>query len=149
MVRRRYNGSFTVEAAFVLPLILFIIFAFLYLGFDLHDRVCIRTIIDKYAIRGQDDLRLFEAKEIEMRVEQQIKEEASHKLCITRLENIKIHVGILTIHIEYSEHRRLNMPGIQMLLGSETRSREEDVIIYDPMKSIRSLGGLSKDDSGV
>ncbi len=149
MVRLRYNGSFTVEAAFVLPLILFIIFAFIYLGFDLHDRVCIQTIIDKYATRGQDDLRLFEAKEVETRLEQQIKEEANHKLCITRVENLNIDAGILTIHIEYSEHRKLNLQGIQILLGSETQSREKDIIIYDPMKSIRSLGGLSKDDSGV
>ncbi len=147
MLRQRCHGSFTVEAAFVLPLILFIIFAFLYLGFDLHDSVCIRTIIDKYAMRGQDDLRLFEAKEIETRLEQEIMEEANNKLCITKLENMKIHVGILSIHIEYCERRKLNLPGIQTLLGSETQLREKDILIYDPMKSIRSLGGLLKDDS--
>lgn len=149
MVRQRYNGSFTVEAAFVLPLILFIIFAFLYLGFDLHDNVCIRTILDKYAIRAQDDLRMLGEKKIEKRLEQQIQEEANKKLCITRLENVKVEVGILTIHIQYSECRKLNLPGVETLLGSEIQSREETILIYDPMKSIRSLGGLSNDDSGV
>ena len=48
------KGSYTVEAALILPIILFIIIGLLYLGFYLHDKVKIQSIIDDTATRGRE-----------------------------------------------------------------------------------------------
>lgn len=36
---KKLNGSFTVEAAFVIPIVLFIMTGLIYLGFYIHDRI--------------------------------------------------------------------------------------------------------------
>ncbi|HHX12015.1 MAG TPA: hypothetical protein GX731_04275 [Clostridiales bacterium] len=45
--RRTLNGSFTVEATIIIPLIFFLIFALFYLGFYLYDLNRIQAVIDK------------------------------------------------------------------------------------------------------
>ncbi len=52
MVRGRAKGSFTVEAAFILPLIIFIIFTLVYLAFYLHDRNRMEGIVDQVLHKG-------------------------------------------------------------------------------------------------
>lgn len=143
------KGSFSVEAALILPLIICIIFGFISLGLYLHDCICIQAIIDKCGVKAQDEIRILGEDAIEKRLLKDIKEETAKKLCITKLETMKVEVQLVTIHIEYCEHRYLNLPGIQVFLGNAVHSREKNIIIYNPMKAVRSLGGLKKDDSGV
>lgn len=149
MVRKQIRGSFTVEAAFILPFILFCILAFLYLALNLHDKVALAAIIDSCGLQIQDELRIYEKTTLERRLVRQIKEQAENKLCITTLERITVKTGILAIHVEYDVYRRLSLPGITALLGSSRQSAEEDILIYDPMKAVRSLGGRLNDESGI
>jgi Flp pilus assembly protein TadG len=51
------RGSYTVEAALILPIILFIIAGLLYLGFYLHDKVKIQSIIDDTSTRGREQIQ--------------------------------------------------------------------------------------------
>ena len=48
------NGSYTVEAAFIMPLILFVIIALCYLSFYMHDKIIIQSLADDagYKVSG-------------------------------------------------------------------------------------------------
>jgi len=48
------RGSYTVEAALILPIILFIIIGLLYLGFYLHDMVKIQSKLDETSLKGRE-----------------------------------------------------------------------------------------------
>lgn len=53
MNKATVKGSYTVEAALILPCIFFIIIGLLYLGFYVHDKVKIQAIINETAIKGR------------------------------------------------------------------------------------------------
>lgn len=149
MLKKTGKASFTIEAACILPLILFIIVAFLYLGMDLHDYICIETMLDQYGTRAQDTIRVLGKQEVEHILEKDIEQKIQARLCITSLKNIKVTVGVLHIHIEYGKYRNLSLPGIERLLGKKTQWKKKEIIIYNPMESIRGVGGFFEDDSGV
>lgn len=50
----KVKGSYTVEAALILPLIFFIIIGLIYLGFYVHDSVKIQSIIDETLIKARN-----------------------------------------------------------------------------------------------
>lgn len=54
MDKSTVKGSYTVEAALILPIIIFIIIGLLYLGFYLHDKVKVQSVIDDTATRGRE-----------------------------------------------------------------------------------------------
>ncbi len=47
------KGSYTVEAALIVPFVFFVIIGLLYLGFYMHDKVKIQAILNETAIRGR------------------------------------------------------------------------------------------------
>ena len=57
MNKATVKGSYTVEAALILPCIFFIIIGLLYLGFYVHDKVKIQAIINQTAIKGRALIR--------------------------------------------------------------------------------------------
>ncbi len=46
-IRKNIRGSLTVEAAFIMPMVIFIVFAIMYLTWYLHDTCRIRAAVDK------------------------------------------------------------------------------------------------------
>ena len=57
MNKATVKGSYTVEAALILPCIFFIIIGLLYLGFYMHDKVKIQSIINETGIKGRAFIR--------------------------------------------------------------------------------------------
>lgn len=49
--KKYIKGSFTVEAALVFPIILFVIISLIYIGFYMHDKVYIKAVIDQAAMK--------------------------------------------------------------------------------------------------
>lgn len=52
MTNRKFRGSFTVEAALLLPMIIFIIYAMILLAFYLHDRNSLEGAVDEILHKG-------------------------------------------------------------------------------------------------
>ena len=52
MKDKKLNASMTVEAAFIIPIVIFIIFALMYLAFQLHDRVRMETVMERALGKG-------------------------------------------------------------------------------------------------
>lgn len=52
MTNRKSRGSFTVEAALQLPIILFIIYGMIFLAFYLHDRNSLEGLVDEVLHKG-------------------------------------------------------------------------------------------------
>ncbi|MDF2609909.1 MAG: putative rane protein [Lachnospiraceae bacterium] len=60
MLKTKVKGSYTVEAAFLMPMVLFVTIAVLYLGFYLHDRARVQSIMND-ALTNSRSLIQYEA----------------------------------------------------------------------------------------
>ena len=49
--RRYLSGSYTVEAAFIIPIIVGIVFAMIFMLFYLHDKVVLQANINRYVVQ--------------------------------------------------------------------------------------------------
>ncbi|MEG2774118.1 MAG: pilus assembly protein [Acetivibrio sp.] len=140
------KGSFTVEAVFVFPMVLFLILAFLYLGFILHDRVCLQTISEQVGREAVEKLRNHENFEMLIK---NMEEQAERKLCITDIEELKIHNGVFYMEISYFENVRIRGIHFFHLFQKERKEKKIKVPIYNPMKIVRSYETGEKNESGV
>ncbi|MDK2807284.1 MAG: hypothetical protein PWP24_13 [Clostridiales bacterium] len=138
---KRLQGSFTVEAAFVLPILLFIIMMLLYAGLALHDEVVATVMIRQEMQRAQDDIRRYGKEAVTKQLREAIETKIGNKLCITAIHYVKVEIGLLTIEVTYDEEKRIGT--------RRTKQRRESLLIYDPMKYVRSIGEILNDASGV
>lgn len=113
-----------------MPIVLFIIFALIFLTFDLHDEVCIRSSIyqEGHRIKGNE-----ETQDLKNKIE---------RFCITKIKDIKVEVGLLNIKISYISDKNIEIPTIKRLF--EIKNKEKTLVIwkYDPMTAVRSIGGI-------
>ena len=56
LVKVNFDGSFTVEASLIMPLIIFIIITLIYFAFYLHDQACLQAIANQVAEKGTESL---------------------------------------------------------------------------------------------
>lgn len=117
------NGSYTVEAAFIMPLILFVIIALCYLSFYMHDKIIIQSLADDagYKVSGykkhESDFETgeifynrigergifyftFGDSEVNDSVEEFILNRLKGKLFITEVKNVKVKDSGYKISIE-------------------------------------------------
>lgn len=52
IIKKKYKGSYTVEASFLLPMILTVIVLIIYMSFFLHDRAVLQSAAYTSALRG-------------------------------------------------------------------------------------------------
>lgn len=52
-LRKRVKGSYTIEAAYIVPFVIFIIIGIVYLGFYLHDRNKIKIIMNEALVKAE------------------------------------------------------------------------------------------------
>lgn len=68
----RCNGSYTLEAAFVIPLVLGIIFAWMFELFYFHDRVILEGIMQQQLMEKVENLQEAEPVEIQKEIEKKL-----------------------------------------------------------------------------
>jgi hypothetical protein len=56
-MKKTVKGSYTVEIAFVFPIVLFVIVGLIYLGFYMHDKDKIEAVINETLIKGRNLLQ--------------------------------------------------------------------------------------------
>lgn len=167
-MKKSYKGSYTVEAAFVLPVVLMVIFALIYLGFSLHDEAYIKGIMERglreaaehtrhicmegekgHEIIYKDINKKFKNKEIEGQVEGFLIDNCTKNLFITQIERFKASAGMMYVKISYQQTSKISPSRIFSYFRIREKQKTERIIIYNPMKTVRMIGGYSEDESGI
>lgn len=163
MGKSTVKGSYTVEAALILPIILFIIIGLLYLGFYLHDKVKIQSIIDDTTTRGRELIQ-FETdletglidysnyrnrpflypyfadfKEKENKINTYLMKQLSTGLFITKVDSISLSASSKTIHILVNGHMDIPFRQVKQLFtnGGLSFSNENKIEIHHSVEFIR------------
>ena len=96
MKREKLEASYTIEAAFILPLVFALMYGIIFMGFYLHDRIVMEQCAYEGAIYGSGHL-LREKPEIEKYVEERLEGRlfvSSNKPVIT-IEQDRVSVELL------------------------------------------------------
>ncbi len=134
-------GSITVEAAYVMPIIILILITFIYLAFYLHD-ICritgeMELALHKAGVSFKHDAtiktgevdydeindrgvfyRIFgSTKEKETRVNNYLKQELSEGLFLVKIKNIKVEDNKSKVTVSVVYHTKLSIPWIAKLFA--------------------------------
>lgn len=160
-MKRHVRGSLTLEAAFVMPIILYSIFALIYLGFYLHDYCKIQGLVDRTLYKAGAVLQkgmdpesgalpyeqhreegIFEtitgSKERKETLYIYLERELSKGLFLSKVREITINTGYTTVSAIVLVETKVSLPGIQPLFRklSKVEIKEEE-ILHNPAESIR------------
>ncbi len=138
--RRTLQGSFTVEAALLMTILLPVMVALIYASFFLHDRTLLQGAACEVAAMGSN---LAEEKDIESRLNEIRKQLVSARLLGT--ENVHSTIALGEDNIEVSYQGKFSLPGlIENLFGSDSLniSRSWKRKQYHPADTIRKIRGL-------
>ena len=99
MLRKyRFKGSYTVEASFLLPMILTVIILIIYMAFFLHDRQVLYSAAYTSALRGS---QLINGEDIYSQVEKSARELIKNRLLGTDGLRTDIEIGSDKIVVSY------------------------------------------------
>lgn len=149
-----------------MPIVLMVIFALVYLGFYLYDNLVIQTVLERNEREAVERIRHegnLETKEIyyekinekvdkeklKRELESLISRELEKNLFITEVSDIKVELGLINVKVTYKCQLRINTGNLIFLFGKGNKKAEEKVMIYNPMKVIRSIGGIAERESGI
>lgn len=151
MLKIKVNGSYTVEAAFLMPIVLFVIIGVLYLGFYLHDKARVHSImndaltnsrsliqyeagmntgsIDYVAYRDRDIWYPYfnDFKEKEASIIAYVTNQFEKGLFLTKLEDAEVTIDTFNITINASIRMEFPFVEIQKLL---VNGSQEDTVFY-------------------
>ena len=103
--RYRVSANYTIEAAFIVPMILGIIFAMIYMLFFLHDKVILQENI-RYSV-----ICLAEGGESSKEDDKKIsKSDISKNLRVFNITNVKCDIGKIYIKVEVKAVSKIDIP---------------------------------------
>jgi len=162
MIRGRIQGSFTVEAALIMPIIIYLIFSFFYLTFYLHDCNRIQGYLDKVLnraaliIKHESDISKGEIKyeeinnrgvfyliigkkdKLEEDIYRYIEDEFSEGLLMMRVTDIDVEVGKYSLEVKITAETKNAMRGVlRFFQPNEKKIIEGKQIIHNPADTIR------------
>lgn len=139
MSSKKIQGSLTVEAVFVMPVVFTVIYCLMYISLILHDKVVLQSVTEEALVRcnqlchqPSDVLtseihysRLLDVSllgESEEKHQQElsyyIKQELSGKLYICEVRNIDIVLDDDSCQITIDAHSRISLPLVGKMLGN-------------------------------
>lgn len=98
------KGSYTIEASFLLPMILTVIVLLLYMGFFLHDRAILNSAAYTSALRGS---QLISGEDIYSEIEKSSKKLIENRLLATRSVATDIEIKGSSITVSYQGDIRI------------------------------------------
>lgn len=159
----KLRGSYTVEAALVFPMILFVIISLIYFAFYLHDYAKVQSIVHEAHIRGKGlerdeidintgiqsydkylDRTVFypidnNYKTQEIQINNYVYEKCKDKLLMAQIENINVDLGISSIKLRVNLDMNFPLKQIEsFFLGSKTLVIEYEEKHHNPMDFIRA-----------
>ena len=157
-----FKGSITVEAAFVMPIVIFTIFALIYLAFYLHDMCRIQGIVDmtlhKVGItvkheanivtgdisyediseRGVFYLILGNTEEEENQIQQYLQQGLSKGLFLTKISSVYVDLGKFKLTAKVEAETKVSLPGVKYLFDPLfSRKITGEYPVHNPVESIR------------
>lgn len=128
---KKLDGSFTVEAAFVTPIILYILFAILYLTFYLYDEVMIDSYMvqafETYTRKGIYSIDSKENKEDEKKIKTYLEDKLKDKTMIVEIEKIEVDAKLLKYVIKVTYHMGISLKGSKNFFQGEYKSKEKKI----------------------
>lgn len=163
MDKSTVKGSYTVEAALILPIILYIIIGLLYLGFYLHDKVKIQSAINDTSTRGRELIQ-YEADletglidydysqnrsllysyftdftEKEYKINTYLVEQLNRGLFITKVDSVVLSASSNKIHVLVNGHMNIPFREVKQFFTDKglTFSNENTMEIHNTVEFIR------------
>jgi TadE-like protein. len=160
--RKLYAGSITVEAAFIMPIVIMTIFALLYLAFYLHDICRIRAetdlilykagitmkhdtaiatgeiVYDNIMDRGVFYLLTGNAEKEETAIRDFLSRKLSKGLLLVSIKAINMEVERRKVTVSVEVDTKVTLPGIKYLFHPLSRTMVEGVQpVHNPAETIR------------
>ncbi len=111
-MRKELEASYTVEAAFIFPLMFALLYSAVFLGFYLHDRAVMEQCAWEGAFYGAGQI----IKPSEAQIDDYIRERIKGRLLVTGAGNIDVHLQTKEVTVEISGEAAV--PGFtEALLG--------------------------------
>ena len=157
----------TVEAVFVVPIVIFVIFALMYLTFELHDKVRMETVMERalgkgdflVSQRGREDGSAcdYESvnkngnwgyfrsnyKEQEEAITDYLKEELGKGFFNVQMEKVICEINGFHIQIKIVMRKSVSLHPIKNLLGESSYvTLERKRILHSPEEMLRVMEGL-------
>ena len=150
-MNRRYKGSYTVEAAFLFPLIMSVIVLIIYLSFFIHDRAVMDAASYQAALRGS--LVTADKSDFMAKAEKAGDELLKDTLLVTRVSEKNIEMKNNTLTVTYSGVMSIPggvnfIPGIPSELKMKVKSsatRLDPTGFVRSCRIIENLQGASDD----
>lgn len=156
------EGSITVEAAFLMPIVIFAIFAIIYLAFYLHDVCRIQGIVDKtlqkaaLCVKHEADLKTGKVnyqvigdrgvfylilgatdKDVEQ-IQKYAQQELSQGLFITKATEIEATVGRFSLVLSVDTEIKVPIPWIKQWFQALSHGRiTGEASVHNPAETIR------------
>ena len=129
------QGSFTVEAALVVPFLILLVFVMLCLGLYLHDRSVLASCAEELA--GKGAARKYETEEhLRAWLETEAVKLADERLLVLRLEEASAVVTNRNVTVIYT--------GSTPLLGGLRTTEQESAARLNPVRFIRGCRALEQ-----
>ncbi len=167
MKQKKLKASMTVEAAFLIPVVIFVIFALMYLTFYLHDRVRMEKVLETalgkgdflVVQRGATDGGSFEYagineksnwgyfqsayKEQEEEIIRYLNAELENGFFVFDKEKVVCEIDGFVIKIEINMKNTITLNPVKHFLGDEAVVRlERERVFHNPEEIIRVYEGL-------
>lgn len=116
MNRYFWDGSYTVEAAFIVPMVLGILYAWMFHLFYLHDQVVMDGMLQELVVQCPDDITENDQQTQEWR------ERIQNDLWIAKIDKIEIQQNKLRTKGIISASAAWRIPVMEMFMGNRFRS---------------------------
>jgi hypothetical protein len=168
------RGSITVEAAFIMPIVIFFVFALIYFAFYLHDICRIQSKIDlvlykagitvkheadivtghvdykKIGSRGVFYLLLGSTNEEEKQVQNYLCQELEEGLFLVKVDKIDVTVEKQKIVVSVETGTQVSLKGIKDLFEPYSKIvRKGEYPVHNPAESIRCMEVILETGSGI
>lgn len=115
-------GNNTVEAAFIIPLIICIIMTFLYVIFAVHDRGIIHVLSDMstreiIVCENSDDFTKVNEGDLGDTIENNIKENIGRRLILYRIDQVSVKNKKKSVNINVKAHMTVSLPFVERLVS--------------------------------
>ena len=164
---KKLDASMTVEAAFVVPIVIFVIFALMYLTFQLHDKVRLETVMERalgkgdflVSQRGREDGSAYDYENVNKNgnwgyfrssykkqqeaITDYLKEELGKGFFTFQMEHVNCEINGFNVQIKIVMKKMMSLHPVKNFLGESSYvTLERKKVLHSPEELLRVMDGL-------